>query len=144
MKKDYVPILCLDFDGVLHSYTSGWKGPRCIPDPPVIGAIPWLRSLLSVPDCVCPFAPRYLDFDVQIYSSRSRYWGGRWAMRSWLANQFEKCGYPPQLVELLKFPKYKPPAFLTIDDRAVTFSGKFPTVEELKSFKSWWKEGTEG
>ena len=28
------PILCLDFDGVLHTYSSGWKGADVIPDPP--------------------------------------------------------------------------------------------------------------
>lgn len=137
----FVPILCLDFDGVLHSHVSGWKGPRCIPDPPVPGAMRWLRSLLSEPECVCSMAPRYLDFDVQIYSSRSRYLGGRWAMKRWLRRQFDEIGEPPQCVELIKFPLFKPPAMLTIDDRAFQFGGKFPTVEEMKAFRPWNKQG---
>lgn len=103
MSKKYHPILCVDFDGVLHSYKSGWKGPRCIPDPPVEGAIDWLRSLLSDADCVCAMSDRYLDFDVQIYSSRSRYFGGIRAMKKWLAKEFERAGYYWQLIELIKF-----------------------------------------
>lgn len=142
MKK--VPILCIDFDGVLHSYTSGWKGPRNIPDPPVPRAIDWLRSLLTDPDCVCSMAPRYLDYDVQIYSSRSRDFGARRAMKKWLRLQFRLHGYEPSCVdELIKFPAQKPPASILIDDHGYRFEGKFPTKEELdNTLMSWNKKVT--
>ena len=129
------PILCLDFDGVLHSYSSGWRGPRNIPDLPVEGAIAWLQSLLGCPDSF-GIGSRYLDFKIMIYSSRSRYIGGRRAMKRWLV----KYGLDINYLELIKFPLMKPPAFLQIDDRAMTFTGTFPSVKEMQSFKPWNKQ----
>lgn len=128
-------ILCLDFDGVLHSYSSGWKGPRKISDPPVEGAIDWLQSLLGCPGYF-GLGAKYLDFKIAIFSSRSRYIGGRRAMKKWLV----RYGLDPNYLELIDFPTRKPPAFLQIDDRAITFKGVFPTVEEMKSFKPWNKK----
>ncbi len=132
--KKREPILCLDFDGVIHRYDSGWQGPRNIPDPPVEGAIEWIRSLLGCPENV-GIGPRYLDFRVAIYSSRSRYLFARGAMKRWLI----KHGLTKYEVELISFPLMKPPAFLQIDDRAMTFKGTFPSVEEMKEFKPWNK-----
>ena len=66
------PILCLDFDGVIHSYESGWQGPDSIPDPPVEGALAFIVAALAT-------------FDVQIYSTRSHQPGGIDAMKDWLA-----------------------------------------------------------
>ena len=43
-----MPILCLDFDGVLHSYTSGWLGADVIPDPPVPGYAQFLLRAVEV------------------------------------------------------------------------------------------------
>ena len=42
-----LPILALDFDGVLHSYTSGWQGADVISDPPVPGAIEFLMEAVE-------------------------------------------------------------------------------------------------
>jgi hypothetical protein len=36
--------ICVDFDGVLHSYASGWKGAGVVADGPVDGAIEWLNA----------------------------------------------------------------------------------------------------
>ena len=138
------PILCIDFDGVLHSYESGWKGPRNIPDEPVIGAIHWLRSLLSDPESTCCMAPRYLEFDVQIFSSRSRYWGAKGAMKRWLMKWFQVYGYPADLVELLKFPTEKPPASIFIDDRAFRFEGSFPETSQMMKMLEPWNKKNEG
>ena len=131
----YRPILAIDFDGVLHSYKNGWKGPRTIPDPPVDGAIDWLRSLLGTPDR-WGIGDRYKDFKVCIFSSRSRYWGGRKAMKQWLI----KHGLEWEYLELISFPLFKPAAFLLLDDRALTFTGEFPTVATMKTFRPWHKE----
>lgn len=126
------PILCVDFDGVIHSYTSGWQGPRTIPDDPVPGAIVFLMKARE-------------DFEVHIYSSRSRYWFGRSAMKRWLWLQLKKMGGGSMWTELddffgeVKWPKHKPAALVTIDDRAICFNGEFPPIEQVKKFKPWNK-----
>jgi hypothetical protein len=117
--------ICVDFDGVLHSYTSGYKGPRTIPDPPVPGAIEWLQSMTDT------FTP----YHIMIYSSRSSCIGGVAAMKAWLY----KHGVTGEYQDNISFPKHKPPARLYIDDRAWRFEGKFPTIKEIKKFKPWLK-----
>lgn len=124
-------IICVDFDGVLHSYSSGWQGPRVISDPPVPGAIEWLTRIAGEPESVCAFA--YNEFEVHICSSRSAYWGGRRAMKRWLLRN----GLDRRWLDIIKFPIHKPAAWLTIDDRAICFTGKFPLEEQLRAFVPW-------
>ena len=131
------PILCLDFDGVCHLYTSGWKGADVIPDPPVPGLFEFL-------DQCAPF------FDLHIFSSRSHQEGGREAMRQWFSyHRFayinsgkftheNDVGEAEKWVDrTLKFPIEKPPAFLGLDDRVLNFRGSWPDVEDLRGFKTW-------
>jgi hypothetical protein len=156
MAKASKPILCFDFDGVIHSYSSGWQGPRKIPDPPVAGALEYLVEALDF-------------FDVQIFSSRSRYIGGRRAMRKWLEHHYRAIApswektpvwlrhviaktsfadpWPDevnfaikQLVKQYGFPKDKPPAMVTLDDRAMTFDGHWPQFKDLLTFQPWYKQ----
>jgi len=122
--KKYTKILCVDFDGVLHSYKTGWHGPRIVADAPVPGAIDWLRTMIYSH-----------DFVVCIYSSRSKQWGGKRAMKGWL----NAHGLSNEELALIKFPTKKPAAFLTIDDRAICFDGNFPSIDELLNFKPWNK-----
>ena len=120
-------ILVLDFDGTLHRYSSGWSGIDHVLDGPVDGAMAFLRGAIE-------------HFEVHVVSSRSREQSGRNAMRysiaSWLTEAF---GDEPgsAVYRELHFPEHKPPAFLTLDDRALTFTGTFPPVEELLAFEPW-------
>ena len=148
------PILCADFDGVLHLYSSGWKGARNIPDDPVPGAIPFLLEARE-------------SFRIAILSSRSHQLGGRWAMRRWLRREIANwlnavvegqpgydrmlelgaATYEPwyvlareeaaRIVRSIDFPKHKPPAMVTLDDRAITFDGAWPEIEALRQFRPW-------
>jgi hypothetical protein len=137
------PVLCLDFDGVLHSYSSRWQGAAIIPDPPVPGAYDFIIAALS-------------KFDVCVLSSRSHEPGGRQAMAYWMVAHFggvltsdvddgqvvwswKPGGYG--LIDAVTFPLHKPPALVTIDDRALTFTGLWPSVDELLDFRPWNKEG---
>jgi hypothetical protein len=122
------PILCLDFDGVLHSYTSGWKGADVIPDPPVAGAIQFLQEATK-------------HFRVAIYSSRSHQPGGILAMQNWLRDHSGSWDVVNANNEI-DWPTEKPAAMITIDDRALTFDGTWPRMEELKAFQPWNKRPT--
>lgn len=122
------PILCLDFDGVCHMYTSGWKGAAVISDPHVPGLFEFLEQ-------VQPY------FDIQIFSSRSHQEGGVEAMTEWFIAERvawrENSGKSTTAMLELKFPKEKPPAFIGIDDRVLNFRGEWPDVEELRGYKTW-------
>lgn len=127
------PILCLDFDGVCHSYTSGWQGADVISDPPVPGLFEFLEEALE-------------EFEIYIYSSRSHQPGGISAMMKWLYYHYKQWqSETRKMLQMddVKFPVYKPPAFLTIDDRAMTFTGQWPTTRELQKFQPWYKKGGE-
>lgn len=133
------PILVLDFDGVIHSYTSPWKAADIIPDPPVPGFFPFLADMLAH------------GYEVHIFSSRSGQAGGIAAMRQYLYQAASDYAAAPDadprlalpalvdMVDQLQFPTEKPPAKLTIDDRAITFMGTWPTYEMVRNFKPWNK-----
>jgi hypothetical protein len=125
------PILCLDFDGVIHSYSSGWKGAAAIPDPPVDGAMKFIWDALD-------------HFRVAIFSSRSHQTGGIKAMQYWLHRHFREYwgAHATQAEDKLaeiEWPVEKPAAMVTIDDRALTFDGTWPDVTALKAFQPWNK-----
>lgn len=115
------PMVCVDFDGVLHSYTSGWKSVDVIPDPPLPGAIQWLWSLIQA------------DFNVQILSARCNEPSGIRAMKQWLIDN----GLGVACCAKLTFMPGKPKAHIIIDDRAWRFAGIFPHTQEIRDFKPW-------
>lgn len=126
MKKTII----VDFDGVIHSYTSPWSGPGVAEDPPVPGAIDFLFLAVR-------------DFRVAIVSSRSSTDEGRQCMAEYIEKWARIEGHDvfdvQYLFDNLSFPTDKPPAHLSIDDRAICFTGTFPTVSEIKGFKPWNK-----
>jgi hypothetical protein len=120
--------LVLDFDGVLHSYSSGWGGHEVVADPPVPGAMAFLYDALK-------------SFKVCIFSSRSSTPQGIEAMQMWVAKHakplFFDYGQPWWLQ--IEWPVNKPAAHVTIDDRAITFDGNWPSMAELVGFKPWFQ-----
>jgi hypothetical protein len=130
-------LLCIDMDGCLHSYVSGWTRVDDLPDPPVPGSLEFLIKASE-------------DFDLAIHSSRSVDSDGMAAMQEWLRRWMFDAGYwssslmrdvseavRDDVLGKIQWPTAKPPAFLTIDDRAVTFTGLWPDPAMLLRFKTW-------
>jgi len=155
--KFFKPIIVLDFDGVIHSYKSGWKGASVIDDDVNPGAIEFILKARKT-------------YQVAILSSRSHQWGGKRAMKKWLKQKLKEWierksdnyhthtdwinasklaefnpGMEPWGIEMnewadgvihsIKWPWFKPPAKLTIDDRAMQFCGTFPEIDWVDNFK---------
>ena len=152
--------LCFDFDGVIHSYTSGWQGIDNIPDALVNGALPMLYHYLE-------------HWKIAIFSARSSQPEGRAAMKTWLDKHDERFRQTPHvndgllplprernaailgsekaaaknwhtllekgtLVERITFPSVKPAAKIYIDDRAYRFCGHWPSDTDLQDAVTPW------
>ena len=112
--------ICVDFDGVLHSYTTPWIAPETIPDPPVPGAVEWLNRMAA-------------DFDIVIFTTRAATRVGREAVLRWL--NWHGC-----IVTGVTVTNRKQPALVYIDDRAWRFTGNnFPTKSEIHAARPWNK-----
>lgn len=132
MAEKFKPTICVDFDGVIHSYERGWQG-GVIYGTVVPGFFEWVERVRD-------------HVKIAIYSSRSKDEAGVVAMGMWLheqRNAWIKAGGQRHPTEPLDFDLVheKPSAWLTIDDRAIRFDGDW-TVPELQpdailAFKPW-------
>ena len=114
---DYKPTVVFDFDGVIHSYTSGWKGTAEIPDPPVPGIGEAITKL------------RQLGYRVVVVSTRCSTAEGMGAVRRFLRDN----GIIVDDVMM-----EKPPAICYIDDRAIRFDGHpEKLVDQITNFHGW-------
>ena len=110
-------IIQFDFDGTIHSYTSGWKGATEIPDEPVVG----IRDAID--------EIRQAGYKVVIVSSRTATDEGIQAIKDWLLK------YNITVDDVCR---EKQAAYLTIDDRAICFDGKAKDLlSKINSFKTW-------
>ena len=126
------PIICVDFDGVIHSYERGWQGGEIYGEV-VPGFFEWAWHANYV-------------FELVVYSSRSKDHGLRHKMQAWLEARHAawldaRDSDVAQAQGFFNYSAEKPAAFLTIDDRGVTFKGDWSSLElapaTLRDFKPW-------
>lgn len=109
-----------DFDGVIHSYKSGWQGIDVIPDEPVEGIGTAIDSI------------RNKGYKVVIVSTRCSTEEGKLAIAEWL-NKYN--------IVVDDVVAEKPPAIVYVDDRAITFDGDCNTLlDKIESFKPWYNK----
>lgn len=125
--------IAVDFDGVIHSYTSPWVSAELIPDAPIPGAIAWLSEMVR-------------HFNVIIFSARltphdnteagwAKAQDAKGAMLAW----FRSHGMTPAVLGQLELwdKPGKPTALVYIDDRAYRFEGEFPSKDTIHRLRPW-------
>lgn len=119
------PTLCIDFDSLIYSGTSGWKGAHILPDPPKPGAMEFIVEAVE-------------HFHVDIFSSRrSDEPLGRRAMWLYVKDHLEAVigdVKASRIVSMIDFPTSKPTPSMCLDGRAVV-DGSWPTIEALLALK---------
>lgn len=122
----FKPTICIDFDGVIHSYEKGWQGGD-IYGAVVPGFFDWAEKMAQRATLV-------------IYSSRSKDAALLAKMQDWLSWEWAavdgRTSDPPW-----SYAHEKPAAWVTIDDRAIRFDGRWdaPNLasEAILAFKPW-------
>ena len=110
-----------DFDGVIHSYKSGWPGDAIIPDEPVVGIDKALRDIHQA------------GYKIVIVSSRCNSKAGMVAVNDWML-KYDLLKY----VDLIS--SSKPPAIVYVDDRGICFDGHpEKLLTQIQKFKPWYK-----
>ena len=110
--------IAIDFDGVINSFKSGWKGAE-FTDEPVNGAFEAINTLLNK------------GYNVVIYSTRAETAEGKNTIYNYLLEN----GINISEIEVTD---KKPIALVYIDDRAIKFSGNWnETLDKIKDFKTW-------
>lgn len=130
MPVHHAPRIVVDFDGVLHSYTSGWQGAETIADPPTEGAQQFVTALLDD------------GWEVWVCSTRAETPAGVDAIVDWLGDHgFELADDNGTDRGISEVCHGKPPALVYLDDRALRFEGPpWPTLEQLRSAAQPWNK----
>lgn len=124
--------VCIDFDGVIHTYSKGWQD-GSIYDDVVPGFFEWVIEAQKT-------------FRLIVYSSRSGTQEGIEAMKAWMDEQWQKwvlanIDTASTSMPLLEYSSVKPAAFVTIDDRGICFKGDWSSPElqpeAIRNFKPW-------
>lgn len=117
--EDRQLILAVDFDGVINSYSSGFKGLQNIPDLPVPRCKEFIDKLHQE------------NYYIMIFSARASNMLGKKAIQKYLKDHqiyFDEI--------FMGFAK--PFADVYLDDKAVTFQGDWEQAyHQIKNFKNW-------
>jgi hypothetical protein len=142
-----VRIIAVDFDGVINSYASGWTRADDYPDPPNEGAIAWLNEMRHKYTIVIvssrltpdgrPDGLQYLPIHEGAYCGM-RAWLVRHGIDGeWIAPALSVRDFQEVSARALLLSAMKPPAWLSVDDRAFVFRGTWPGAEAIDDFRPW-------